>query len=407
MIFNVDIVRADFPILELNVHGYPLAYLDNAATTQKPSQVIKCLSNYYEYQNANIHRGTYYLTEFATELFEEARKSVQQFINAKHQHECIFTRGTTEGINLVANGFTRAVLKPGDEIIISQTEHHANIVPWQMACEYSGASLKIIPCNDAGELEIDKYIELLNPKTKIVAIAHICNALGAINPIKEMITLAHQNGTPVLIDGAQAIAHQHIDVQDLDCDFYCFSGHKMYGPTGIGVIYGKTDWLERLPPYQGGGEMIQTVTFEKTIYNHLPYKFEAGTMPIAQAIGLQSAIEYLQKIGTANILQHESILLRYALEKMKDETSIHFIGYPKERAPIISFLLADIHPHDVGTILDHKGIAVRTGQHCAQPTMDRFGVNATIRASFGIYNTIYEIDSLIDGLRDAVKLFKG
>ncbi len=403
---NIEKIRSDFPILKQMNHGYPLAYLDNAATTQKPLQVIEALQKYYGEQNANVHRGTYALAELATALFEKSRKSAQQFINAEHSRECIFVRGVTEGINLVANGFTRAVLKPKDEIIVSQIEHHANIVPWQLACEYSGAILRIIPCNDLGELIIGEYKNLLNAKTKLVAIGHVSNALGTINPIKEMINLAHQNGSPILIDGAQAVSHIPINVQELNCDFYCFSGHKMYGPLGAGILYGKSEWLEKLPPYQGGGEMIQRVTFAKTEFNTIPLKFEAGTMAIGDIVGLNTAIDYLHEIGFNIIQEHENDLLQYALYALSTVDDIQFIGNAKERAPVISFTLGDIHPHDVGTVLDHKGIAVRTGQHCAQPTMDRFGVNATIRVSFAIYNTIEEIDRLVIALNEANKLFK-
>lgn len=403
---SIDKIRDDFPILKLTVHGHPLAYLDNAATTQKPRQVVTAMEKYYFEQNANVHRGTYALTEIATMLFENARKTVQNFINAKYSHECIFVRGTTEAINLVAHGFSRSILKPDDEILVSQIEHHANIVPWQLACEYSGAKLRVIPCNDRGELLLDAYADLLNPKTKIVALTHISNVLGTINPIQQMITMAHQNGTPILIDGAQAVAHGKVDVAALDCDFYAFSSHKMYGPTGIGVLYGKSDWLEQLPPYQGGGEMIQSVSFSNTIYNMLPYKFEAGTMAICEAVGLAEAIHYLNHIGFDAIQQHETLLLDYALTTLENIPFFRFIGQAKARAPVISFMLGDVHPHDVGTILDQHGIAVRTGKHCAEPTLERFGVNATVRASFAMYNTIQEIDRLAQALDEVNTLFK-
>jgi len=314
--FDCDKARADFPILKLQVNGYPLAYLDNAATSQKPVQVITALQKYYETQNANVHRGTYYLTELATRLFDDARNQVKQFIHAKHAHECVFVRGATEGINLVANGFSRAILKPDDEIIISQIEHHANIVPWQLACEYTGAKLRVIPCNDNGELMLEHFSSLLNDKTKLVAITHVSNALGSITPLKDIITMAHQIGCPVLVDGAQAISHLKVDVQALDCDFYTFSGHKMYGPMGIGVLYGKSKWLNALPPYQGGGEMIHSVSFAKTIYNTLPFKFEAGTMPICEAIGLSAAIDYLQRFDWQSVQAYESSLLNYALQAL-------------------------------------------------------------------------------------------
>lgn len=405
-VINCDLIRTDFPILKLIVHGYPLAYLDNAATTQKPQSVIEAMQKYYYEQNANVHRGTYTLTEVATTLFENARKKVQHFIHAQHAHECIFVRGTTEGINLVANGFSRKILKPGDEIIVSQIEHHANIVPWQLACEYTGATLRVIPCNDQGELLLDVYANMLNEKTKLVAITHISNVLGTINPIKKMIKLAHQNNTPVLIDGAQAVAHMKIDVSELDCDFYTFSAHKMYGPTGVGILYGKSSWLERLPPYQGGGEMIQSVSFSNTTFNMLPYKFEAGTMAICEAIGLSAAIDYLTQTDLTLIHEYENTLLNFALNALKKVPSLRFVGEAKERAPVISFILEGIHPHDIGTILDHRGIAVRTGKHCAEPTLDRFGVNATVRASFGMYNTIHEIERLILALDDVNTIFK-
>jgi len=405
-LFNPALIRDNFPILKLAVHGYPLAYLDNAATTQKPEQVVEAMQKYYFEQNANVHRGTYALTEIATALFENARKKVQQFIHAQYPHECIFVRGTTEAINLVANGFSRSILKPQDEILVSQIEHHANIVPWQLVCKYTGAILRVIPCNDQGELLIDAYAALLGPKTKLVALTHISNVLGTINPIKKMIDMAHQNGTPILIDGAQAVAHQKIDVLALDCDFYAFSAHKMYGPTGVGVLYGKSEWLERLPPYQGGGEMIQSVSFDNTTYNMLPYKFEAGTMAICEAIGLSAAIDYLYHIGFDTIQQHENALLQYALTALENIPHFRFIGQAKARAPVISFVLGDVHPHDIGTILDQRGIAVRTGKHCAEPTLDRFGVNATVRASFAMYNTIQEIERLIQALLEVNMLFK-
>ncbi|MBN9289121.1 MAG: cysteine sulfinate desulfinase [Gammaproteobacteria bacterium 39-13] len=405
-LFNPALIRDDFPILKLAVHGYPLAYLDNAATTQKPEQVVEAMQKYYFEQNANVHRGTYALTEIATVLFENARKKVQQFIHAQYPHECIFVRGTTEAINLVANGFSRSILKPQDEILVSQIEHHANIVPWQLVCKYTGAILRVIPCNDQGELLIDAYAALLGPKTKLVALTHISNVLGTINPIEKMIDMAHQNGTPILIDGAQAVAHQKIDVLALDCDFYAFSAHKMYGPTGVGVLYGKSEWLERLPPYQGGGEMIQSVSFDNTTYNMLPYKFEAGTMAICEAIGLGAAIDYLHHIGFDTIQQHENALLHYALTALENIPHFRFIGQAKARAPVISFVLGDVHPHDIGTILDQRGIAVRTGKHCAEPTLDRFGVNATVRASFAMYNTIQEIERLIKALLEVNMLFK-
>ncbi len=398
--------RQDFPILSQNIHGQPLAYLDNAATTQKPEQVLKAMVDFYTHHNANVHRGIHLLSTQATHDYETAREKVKTLINAAHLHECVFVKGTTEGINLIANGFIRSVLKPGDEILLSQIEHHSNIVPWQLAADITGAKLQIIPCNDKGELILEKYANLLNERTKIVGLTHVSNALGTINPIKKMIELAHQNGTPILIDGAQAIAHLPVDVQTLDCDFYVFSGHKMYGPTGIGVIYAKEEWLEKFPPYQGGGEMIESVTFAKTKFNKLPYKFEAGTPPIAQAVGLGTAIDYLRHIGFETIEHHEQHLLDHTLEKLGQMNLVHFVGFPAHRIGIVSFNLADIHAHDVGTVLDTYGIAVRTGKHCAEPALDRLGVPATVRVSFAIYNTLEEIDRLIQGLEKTLALFK-
>lgn len=404
--YEIKKIRTEFPILEQKINGYPLAYLDNAATTQKPLKVINTLQDFYVHSNANVHRGVHTLAERATQLFENARLKSRDFIHAKNSHECLFVHGTTEGINLVAYGFSRLILKPGDEIILSQIEHHSNIVPWQMACEYTGAKLRIISCNDCGELDLDEYANLLNEKTKIVSVTHVSNVLGTINPIQKMCEMAHANNTPILVDGAQAAPHLKIDVQKLGCDFYVFSGHKMYGPTGIGLLYGKSDWLERLPPYQGGGEMIKSVSFSKTLYNVLPYKFEAGTPPIAQAIGLGSAIDFLTEIGLDNIRHYEHELLEYALTAMRTVPGLRLIGTASHKASVISFLLDKIHAHDVGTILNDKGIAVRTGKLCAEPAMQRFGVSAVVRASFGLYNTQHEIDRLVTALHDTNQLFR-
>ncbi|MFI4936890.1 MAG: SufS family cysteine desulfurase [Candidatus Berkiellales bacterium] len=404
-LYNVQKIREDFPILQKNIHGYPLAYLDNAATTQKPLLVLNSVAKFYEESNANVHRGTHQLAETATLLYENAREKAKTLINAASVNECVFVRGTTEGINLVANGFIHSILKPGDEIIISHIEHHSNIVPWQIACEYTGATLRIIPCNAKGELLLDEYAKLLNDKTKLVAVTHVSNLLGTINPIAEMVAMAHQHHCPILIDGAQAIAHLKVDVQALDCDFYAFSAHKMYGPTGIGVLYGKREWLNRLPPFQGGGEMIKSVTFEKTIFNDLPLKFEAGTPAFAQAIGLGAAIDYLNAIGLSNIASHEHSLLEYAMSKLEAVPTIRFIGTAKDKSAIISFILENIHAHDVGTVLNQKGIAVRTGKLCAEPTLERFGIQSTVRASFGLYNTEEEIDRLVNALIETYHLF--
>lgn len=398
--------RDDFPCLNQQVHGRLLIYLDNAATTQKPQVVIDRISSFYQHDNANIHRGVYSLCEKATRAYEQARVCVQQFINAPNVSDCIFVRGTTEAINLVAQGFLDLGLKQDDEILISQLEHHSNIVPWQGICEKSGAKLRIIPCNDNGELDLEAYIQLLNEHTKLVGLTHIANSIGTINPIKEMIALAHDNGTLVFIDGAQAIAHMPVDVQDLDCDFYAFSGHKLYGPTGIGVLYGKEQWLERLPPYQRGGDMISNVTFEKTTFQAPPYKFEAGTQAIAEVIGLQAAIDYINKLGISKIADHEQVLLNYATSQLQNIAGLNLIGQAKDKAPIIAFTLDEIHPHDIATALDREGIAIRSGQLCAQPAIERFGVKAVARASFGLYNTVDEIECLARCLEDILQFFK-
>jgi len=395
-------IRKDFPILNQTIAGKPLVYLDNAATTQKPQCVIDAMTHYYQFDNANVHRGIHTLSERATKAYEAARSKVQKFINAAHGHEIVFVRGTTEAINLVAQSYGRSQFKAGDEIILSQMEHHSNIVPWQMLCEQTGATLRIIPMNQQGELIFDEFTHLLNEKTRLVAITHISNALGTINPLEKFIETAHQHNVPVLIDGAQAVGHLPIDVQALNCDFYVFSGHKMYAPTGIGILYGKEQWLEKMPPYQGGGEMISKVSFEKTTYNVLPYKFEAGTPHIEGVIGLGAAIDYLQTLGLASIYAYEHELLNYATEKLSSIPGLRIIGQATHKSAIVSFVLDNIHAHDVGTILDHSGIAIRSGHHCAMPVMTYFNLPATARASFAFYNTKEEIDVLIQGI-DEVK----
>jgi len=403
--FDVEKIRRDFPILKMKVLGHPLVYLDNAATSQKPQSVIDALVRYYEGENANIHRGVHYLSQIATEAFEQARETVRAFVNAARASEIIFTRGTTEAINLVAHSYGRANVGAGDEVLITAMEHHSNIVPWQMLCEEKGAKLRVAPMNDEGELLLEEFKKLLNPRTKVVAVGHVSNALGTINPLKEMIAAAHTLGIPVVVDGAQAVPHLAVDVQDLDADFYAFSGHKMYGPTGIGVQYGKTALLEAMPPYQGGGDMISSVTFEKTTYNKLPYKFEAGTPDMAGAAGLKAAIEYMNGIGIAKIAAHEHELLEYATEVIGSLPGVRLIGKAREKASVLSFVLDEVHPHDIGTILDQEGIAVRTGHHCAQPVMERFHIPATVRASFAVYNTKAEIDALARAIQKVHEVF--
>lgn len=398
---HIESIRKDFPILDQKVYGKPLIYFDNAATTQKPACVINALTEYYTTLNSNIHRGAHYLSNAGTAAFEEVRKTVQQFINAKHSHEVIFTKGATESINLVASSFGKRFLQKGDEVLVSQMEHHANIVPWQIACETSGAKLKVIPMTEAGELDMAAFDLLLTTKTRIVAVAHVSNALGTINPIKEIIAKAHALQVPVLIDGAQSIAHEKIDVQELDCDFFCFSGHKMYAPMGTGIVYGKETLLNEMPPYQGGGEMIKEVTFEKTTYNDLPFKFEAGTPSVADMLGLQKAIEYMQALGIENIAAYEHQLLDYCTERLKEIESIRFIGTSAHKAGAISFLLNGAHPSDVGKLLDLQGVAVRTGHHCAQTVMDFYKIQGTVRVSFAFYNTKEEIDIFIEALKKA------
>jgi cysteine desulfurase / selenocysteine lyase len=396
--YDVWKIREDFPILEERIHGQPLVYLDNANTTQKPRAVLGSLQNYFLHDNANIHRSTHLLSERATQGYEGARAKIQRFINATRASEIVFTRNATESINLVAASYGRRHVQAGDEIIISTMEHHSNIVPWQLLCEEKGAVLRVIPINDSGELLLEEYEKLLSPRTKFVSIVEMSNSLGTINPVGKIIEMAHQWGVPVLVDGAQAVYHRKVDVQALGCDFYVFSGHKTYGPTGIGVLYGKTSLLEEMPPYQGGGDMIRSVTFEKTTYNSVPYKFEAGTPNIAGGIGLGAAIDYLESLGMDQIAAHEQEILRYGIEALAEIPGLRLIGTAKKKASILSFVLDGIHPHDIGTVLDQEGIAVRTGQHCTQPVMDRYGVPATVRASLALYNTKEDIDALVRGI---------
>jgi cysteine desulfurase/selenocysteine lyase len=404
--FTVERIREDFPILHQRVHGKPLVYLDNAATTQKPAAVIDTLIKYYSEQNANIHRGVHYLSEVATYEYEKTRGKVKLFLNAAETKEIIFVRGTTEGINLVKDTYGRKNIRTGDEIIISAMEHHSNIVPWQMLCEETGAHLRVIPMNDQGELLIDEYHQMLNEKTKLVSIVYISNSLGTINPVKEMIRMAHEHNVPVLLDGAQATSHLRVDVRDLDCDFYTFSGHKVFGPTGIGVLYGKAALLEAMPPYQGGGDMIASVTFEKTIFNSLPYKFEAGTPNIAGVVGLGSALDYVSAIRFDNIHRYENELLTYATKCLSAIDGLHIIGTAKNKTSVISFIMDGVHAHDIGTILDREGVAIRTGHHCTQPVMQRFGVPATARVSLAFYNTRAEIDTLAVAIEKVKEIFR-
>ena len=398
-------IRADFPILKQQVHGKPLVYLDNAATTQKPLAVIDRIRKVYEEDYANVHRGVHSLSQRATDLFEGAREKARAFINAQHDREIVFVRGTTEAINLVAQTHGRANIGAGDEILITAMEHHSNIVPWQMLCEQTGAVLKVAPMNRSGELLMEDFAALLSERTKLVAVTHMSNALGTINPVEQIIALAHGQGVPVLLDGAQAIPHLKVDVRALDCDFYAFSGHKLYGPSGIGVLYGKEALLKAMPPYQGGGDMIRRVTFEKSEYNSLPYKFEAGTPSIVDTIALGAAIDYLNEIGMEAIAAHEHRLLEYATGQAAHIEGLQLIGTARNKGAILSFTLDRIHPHDIGTILDHLGIAIRAGHHCAMPVMDFFGVPATARASFGLYNTVEEVDVLMDGIRQVIEVF--
>ena len=402
---RVERWRDDFPILNQTIHGQPLVYLDSAATTQKPKSVIDRERRYYTMLNANVHRGIHELSQRATDAFEGARDAVRRFINAASTSEIVFVRGATEAINLVAQSYGRSRLKPGDEILVTEMEHHSNIVPWQLLCAQTGASLRVAPIDDAGELQLDAFESLLGPQTKLVALAHVSNALGTINPVRRLIDLAHAAGAPVLLDGAQAAAHLAVDVRALDCDFYALSGHKLYGPTGIGALYGKEALLDAMPPYQGGGDMIRKVTFAETTYNALPFKFEAGTPNIAGAIGLGAAIDYVTQIGLDVIAQHEDALLREATLRAREVSGLKLLGTAREKAAILSFTLDGIHPHEVGTVLDQQGIAVRTGHHCAMPVMDHFGVPASVRASFALYNTLEDVDALFEGLGKVRELF--
>lgn len=403
-LFDVKKVREDFPILHQEVNGKPLVYFDNAATSQKPKQVIDAISEYYSELNSNVHRGVHTLSQRATDAYEQARETVRRHINAEHIYEVLFTKGTTDGINTVASGMAKGMVKAGDEIIISAIEHHSNIVPWQMLCEQTGAQLKVIPMNDKGELILEEYRKLLNVKTRMVAFNHISNALGTINPAKEMIALAHEAGALTLVDGAQSIPHMAVDVQELDADFYVFSGHKAFGPTGTGILYGKEKLLEELPPYQGGGEMIKTVSFEKTTYAGLPHKFEAGTPHIEGGIVLGKAIDYINELGIENIAAWEQELLDYGTARLSEFEGMRLLGTAENKASVISFLLGDIHPYDAGMILDKLGIAVRTGHHCTQPIMDAWNIPGTVRASFAFYNTKEEIDRMVDGLKKVERM---
>jgi len=405
-LYDVKKIREDFPILKKTVHGKPLCYLDNAATTQKPQIVLDTLNTYYTSMNSNIHRGVHYLSGVATDAFEKARIKVKDFINANSEKEIIFTRGTTESINLVANSFGRANIKEGDEIIISHMEHHSNIVPWQLLALEKKAKLRIIPINDKGELLSNEFEKLITDRTKLVSIVYVSNSLGTINPVEHIIETSHKYNIPVLLDAAQAVKHLPVDVQTLDCDFLAFSGHKLYGPTGIGVLYGKENLLDSMPPFMGGGDMISKVTFEQTTYNELPFKFEAGTSNIADAIGLGTAIDYISSIGMDNIASYEKNLLNYATEALSQIDGLKIIGQAEEKCSVISFIFDNIHPHDVGTLLDYEGIAIRTGHHCTQPVMQRFNIPATSRASFALYNTTDEVDTLVSGIKKVIEVFK-
>ena len=406
MIFDINKIRKDFPVLHQEVYKKSLVYLDNAATTQKPKAVIDRIIKYNSYENSNIHRGVHYLSQEATNAFEQARIYIKEYINAAETHEVIFTKGTTESINMIASSFGKNFLNKDDEIIISTMEHHSNLVPWQQICFENGSHLKVIPINNKGELLIDEYKKLLNKKTKFVALAHISNALGTINPIKKIIELAHNFDVPVLIDGAQGIPHKKIDVQDLDCDFYCFSGHKVFAPMGSGVLYGKEKWLEKLPPYQFGGEMVENVTFEKTTFNELPFKFEAGTPNVESILGLETALKYISEIGIENTANYENNLLKYATDELLKIDGLRIIGTAEEKTSVISFLVGNIHPYDAGTIIDRMGVAVRTGHHCAQPVLDWFNIPGTIRASFAFYNTKDEVDRLVEAVMKAKKMLE-
>ena len=403
--YNIDYIREDFPILSRTVYGKPLIYLDNAATTQKPRCVVEAITEEYYSVNANVHRGVHFLSQQATELHEASRETVRSFINARSTAEIIFTRGTTESINLIASSFTDSQMEAGDEIIISTMEHHSNIVPWQLQAERKGIKLKVIPMNDRGEVLLDEYTKLFTERTKLVSITHMSNVLGTINPVKEMIATAHAHNVPVLVDGAQAVPHMKVDVQELGADFYAFSGHKIYGPTGVGVLYGREEWLDRLPPYQGGGEMIQNVSFEKTTFNSLPFKFEAGTPDYVGTTALARALDYVSSIGIEAIAAHEHELTQYAMKRMKEIEGLRIFGESEQKGGVISFLVKDIHHFDMGTLLDRLGIAVRTGHHCVEPLMHRLGIEGTVRASFALYNTFEEVDHLVEGINRVSKMF--
>ena len=403
--YDINKIRADFPILERKVYGKPLVYLDNGATTQKPRMVVDAMVDEYYSVNANVHRGVHFLSQQATELHEASRETVRRFINAHSTNEIIFTRGTTESINLLAFSFGEAFMNEGDEVIISTMEHHSNIVPWQLLAARKGIAIKVIPMNDRGELLLDEYEKLFSERTKLVSVTHVSNVLGTVNPVRQMIEAAHAHGVPVLIDGAQGIPHCTVDVQELDADFYAFSGHKVYGPTGVGVLYGKEEWLDRLPPYQGGGEMIQTVTFEKTTFNELPFKFEAGTPDYIATTSLARALDYVNALGMDNIAAHEHDLTQYAMKRLKEIPNMRLIGEAEHKSSVVSFLVGDIHHFDMGTLLDRLGIAVRTGHHCAQPLMQRLGIEGTVRASFGLYNTREDVDVLVAGVERVSRMF--
>lgn len=402
---NLNQIRNDFPILSRTVYDRPLVYLDNAATTQKPRQVVEAITDEYYNVNANVHRGVHYLSQQATDLHEEAREKVRRFINARSTSEIIFTRGTTESLNLVVSSFCDEFMQEGDEVIVSVMEHHSNIVPWQLQAAKKGISIRVIPMTDEGELKLDEYEQLFTDRTRIVSVTHVSNVLGTVNPVEEMIRIAHAHGVPVMVDGAQSTPHFAVDVQAMGCDFFAFSGHKMYGPTGIGVLYGKEDWLDRLPPYQGGGEMIESVSFEKTVFEHLPFKFEAGTPDYVATHGLAKAIDYITAIGMDNIRQHEQELTRYAMQRLAEVEGIRLFGRAERKDAVVSFLVGDIHHLDMGTLLDRLGIAVRTGHHCAQPLMIRLGIQGAVRASFALYNTKEEIDTLVEGIKRVARMF--
>lgn len=403
--YNIEDIRKDFPILSKTIYNKPLVYLDNAATTQKPLSVIEAMNNEYLNVNSNVHRGVHWLSQQATELHESARETLRKFINAKSTNEIIFTRGTTESINLVASSFVEGFMNAGDEVIVSEMEHHSNIVPWQLQMARKGIALKVVPIDDEGNLDMEAFKKLFSERTKLVSIAHVSNVLGTVNPIDEIIQFAHSQGVPVLVDGAQSAPHFAIDVQAMDCDFFALSGHKMYGPTGIGVLYGKEEWLDRMPPYQGGGEMIETVSFDKVTFEKPPLKFEAGTPDYVATHGLATAVDYLLDLGMGNIQKHEAMLTKYAMEQLSTIKDIRFIGTPRQKDAVVSFLVGDIHPFDLGTLLDRLGIALRTGHHCAQPLMQRLGIQGTVRASFGLYNTKEEIDVLVKGIERVAAMF--